>query len=174
MKPLLVLVAIPFLAQAQNPLSAELRTAYTIIKNNLLKMAVRMPEEHYGFKPTADLQTFQQRVAHIADANVRTCSSLNGVRKTLNAASKTKKEELVSALKESFNSCDQAFEAITDATAPQMVPGEIGSPVMPAGTTRTRLSTLWNVVRHSNEMYGYMSVYLRLKGIVPPSTAPQD
>jgi hypothetical protein len=29
------------------------------------------------------------------------------------------------------------------------------------------------MIRHSNEMYGYMSVYLRLKGIVPPSSAPE-
>jgi len=27
-------------------------------------------------------------------------------------------------------------------------------------------------VRHSNELYGYMAVYLRLKGVVPPSSSP--
>jgi hypothetical protein len=26
---------------------------------------------------------------------------------------------------------------------------------------------------HNNEMYGYMAVYLRLKGIVPPSSEPR-
>ena len=29
---------------------------------------------------------------------------------------------------------------------------------------------LGGVLTHGNEMYGTMSVYLRLKGIVPPST----
>jgi hypothetical protein len=51
-----------------------------------------------------------------------------------------------------------------------MVNGRIGSP--PTPDPRTRLSTMWNVVRHSNELYGYMSVYLRLNGVVPPSTGP--
>jgi hypothetical protein len=28
-------------------------------------------------------------------------------------------------------------------------------------------------VAHDNEMYGYMSVYMRLKGVVPPSSEPR-
>jgi hypothetical protein len=171
-----LLIAVPLLltAQTPDPLSADLRTAYTTIKNNLIKMAERMPEDQYGFKPVPEVQTFQQRMAHIAEANVRTCSSLQGARKSVGAASKTAKADLIAALKESFASCDAVFNAMKDSMASQMVPGEIGSPVLPKGEMRTRLSTLWLLVRHSNEMYGYMSVYLRLKGIVPPSTAPQD
>jgi uncharacterized damage-inducible protein DinB len=161
-------------AQQANPLSSEVRTAYTVIKNNLIKMAERMPEDQYTFKPTAEVQNFQQRMAHIADANVRTCNGLLGENKPVGAAAKTAKTDLIAAVKQSFATCDRVFDAMTDAKAAELVPGEIGSPVMPKGETRTRLSTLWNLVRHSNEMYGYMSVYLRVKGIVPPSTAPQD
>ncbi len=160
--------------EAQNPLSDETRQMYVIIRNNLVKMAERMPAENYGFKPTPEIQTFLQRVAHIADANMRTCSALKGEQKSVRASSKTNKPEVIAALKESFETCDAVFNALTDSTAAEMVRGEIGSPPTPPGQTRTRLSQLWNVVRHSNEMYGYMSVYLRLKGIVPPSTAPLD
>ena len=35
----------------------------------------------------------------------------------------------------------------------------------------TRLGALVRNIVHDNEEYGYMSVYLRLKGIVPPSSA---
>jgi len=161
-------------AQTANPMSDELRQIYTIVRNNLIKMSERMPEVNYSFQPTPEIQTFIQRVANIADANMRTCSALRGEQKSVGASSKKTKADVIAALKESFDTCDAVFNALTDATAVQMVRGEIGSPPTPPGQTRTRLSQLWNVVRHSNELYGYMSVYLRLKGIVPPSTAPLD
>ncbi|PWU06715.1 MAG: DinB family protein [Terriglobia bacterium] len=174
MRPVLILtLAVATLqGQTSNPLSTELRVAYTTIKTNLLKMADKMPEDRYLFKPVPEIETFGRRVAHIADANFRTCAGVQGERKTLGAAPKTAKPDLVAALKESFAKCDSAFESLTDATALEQVSGAIGSPPLPGGQTRTRLSTLWHVVRHSNEMYGYMSVYLRLNGVVPPSSAP--
>jgi uncharacterized damage-inducible protein DinB len=169
-----ILGAVSLGAQTANPLSDELRQIYTIVRNNLIKMSERMPEANYSFQPTPEIQTFIQRVAHIADANMRTCSALKGEQKSVRASSKTTKADVIAALKESFETCDAVFNALTDTTAVQMERGEIGSPPTAPGLTRTRLSHLWNVVRHSNELYGYMSVYLRLKGIVPPSTAPLD
>lgn len=157
-------------AQPANPLSTELVQMYTIVKTNLLKMAQRMPEENYAFQPTPQVETFARRVAHIAGANFRTCAGVKGESKSLDVASKTAKGDLVRALQESFDYCDSVFLSLTDASAVEMVNGRIGSPPVPQ--MRTRLSTLWNVVRHSNELYGYMSVYLRLKGVVPPSSSP--
>lgn len=159
-------------AQNPNPLSAEVKWMYGTIKNNLLKLADKMPAENYTFRPTPDVETFGRRVAHIADANMSVCSGLNGERKPLGAASKTSKAELVAALKESFAYCDTVFDALTDQTAMQTVSSRLGGP-FPPDPTRSRLATLYNLVRHSNEMYGYMAVYLRLKGIVPPTSAPE-
>ncbi|HEY7391785.1 MAG TPA: DinB family protein [Bryobacteraceae bacterium] len=157
-------------AQAANPLSTELRQMYTIIKTNLLKMARKMPADDYAFRPVPEVETFARRVAHIAGANLRTCAGLKGETKSIDLRSKTAKADLVAALKESFAYCDGVFESLTDSTAVEMVSGRIGSP--PSQQPRTRLSTLWNVVRHSNELYGYMAVYLRLNGVVPPSSSP--
>jgi hypothetical protein len=157
-------------AQAANPLSSELRQMYTIVKTNLLKMAQKMPEADYEFQPTPEIETFGRRVAHIAGANLRTCAGLNGETRPFGAAGKTSKAELMQALQESFAYCDGVFQALTDKSAVEMVAGRIGSP--PSAEQRTRLSTMWNVIRHSNELYGYMAVYLRLKGVVPPSSSP--
>ena len=74
-------------AQNANPMSAELKQMYTNVKNNHIKMAEKMPEEHYGFKATADVRTFGQLVAHVADSQARTCSLVNGEQKSLNAGS---------------------------------------------------------------------------------------
>ena len=163
-------VACALHAQPGSPLSNELLQSYTIVKNNLLKMAQRMPEDAYAFKPVPEVETFGRRVAHIAGANLRTCAGLKGETRNSNLASKTAKAELVAALQESFAYCDTVFTPLTDAAAVEMVEGRIGSP--PTAQPRTRLSTMWNVVRHSNELYGYMAVYLRLRGVVPPSTSP--
>jgi hypothetical protein len=160
------------LAQNANPLSSEVKWSYGVIQNNLLKLAEKMPAEYYNFRPTPDVETFARRIAHIADANMNVCAGLNGERKTLGAASKTAKADLVAALKESFAYCDRVFDGLTDANASEMVSSRLGGP-FPPSPTRSRLATLYNLVRHSNEMYGYMAVYLRLKGIVPPTSAPE-
>lgn len=157
-------------AQTANPLSTELRHMYTIVKANLLKMAQKMPEQAYSYKPVPDVETFARRVAHIAGANLRTCAGLKGENRPLNFSTKTAKADLVAALQESFAYCDTVFDSLTDATAVEQVNGRIGSP--PAQEPWTRLSIMWNVVRHSNELYGYMAVYLRLNGVVPPSSSP--
>jgi hypothetical protein len=159
-------------AQSPNPLSAEVRWSYATIKKNLTKLAEKMPAENYSFRPTPDVETFARRIAHIADANMNICAGLNGERKPLGAASKTSKGELVAALKESFDYCDRVFDALTDVTAVEMVSSRLGGP-FPPEATRSRLATLYNLVRHSNEMYGYMAVYLRLKGVTPPTSAPE-
>ena len=148
-------------AQTANPLSTEARQAYTGIKNNLVAMADKMSEENYAFKPTPEIRSFGETIAHIADSQLRMCSSVNGQAKSGSAASKTAKADLVAALKESFAECDKAFDALTDATATEIVPGR---------GQRTKLGTLATVTGHGNEEYGYLAVYLRLKGVIPPSS----
>ncbi len=150
--------------QAQdNPLSSDTQRAYEGIKNNLVKMAEAMPEENYGFQPVPEIRTFGQLVGHVADSQARNCSAVLGEPKSVDAGNKTAKADLVAALKESFGICDEAFGGLTDATAAEMIAGRRGS--------RPKLGILNGVVVHSNEEYGYMAVYLRLKGVVPPSSA---
>jgi hypothetical protein len=149
--------------QAQdNPLSTEARQAYNGVKNNVTKMAEKMPEENYGFQPVTEIRTFGALMGHIADAQMGACSAVNGEQKMLNASKKTAKADLVAALKESFTECDKAFESLTDASANLMVKSRRGQ--------RSKLGTLMGVVTHSNEEYGYGAIYLRLKGVVPPSS----
>ncbi len=150
-------------AQAASPHFAEGKQTYTGIKNNLIQMAENMPEENYAFKATPDIRSFGELVAHVADAQSRLCSMATGEQKSVNAAAKTTKADLVSALKESGSICDAAWDGLTDTTAAETV--KMGQ------MQRSKLGMLEFNTLHSNEEYGYMSVYLRLKGIVPPSTA---
>lgn len=149
-------------AQTENPLSTEAKQAYTGVKNNLLKAAEKMPEENYGFKPTPEIRSFGQLIGHIADAQTRTCAAVNSEQKTPSAGSKTSKADLVAALKEAFADCDRAYDSLTDATASSMIKTPRGQ--------RSKLGALVGNTIHDNEEYGYLAVYMRLKGVVPPSS----
>ena len=151
-------------AQAQAPpsVAASAKGAYNRIKTNFIKAAEKMPEENYSFKPVDAVETFGQRVAHIADPQIASCSALTGERKTGAAKSKTSKADLVAAIKESFDACDKAFDALTDANALE--------PVAAGRGQQPRIAVLYGLIVHSNEVYGAMGVYMRLKGIVPPSS----
>jgi uncharacterized damage-inducible protein DinB len=163
---LVCLAAVGPRAQTTSPFITELkRYYYEAVKRNVSAMVEKMPEEHFTFKPVPEMRSFGESVAHVADAQARNCNLVSGAgSKTLDADKKKTKAELLAALKESFAICDGAFAALTDAQANEMV--KMGQ----AGFQLTKLSLIVSMISHSNEQHGYMAVYLRLKGIVPPST----
>ncbi len=153
-------------AQTTSPYIAEIkRYYYEAVKRNLTAMVEKMPEEHFTFKPVPEMRSFGESVAHVADAQARNCNLASGAgSKTVDGDKKKTKAELLAALKESFAVCDAAFAELTDARASEMV--TMGQ----SGFQLSKLSLLVSMIGHSNEQHGYMAVYLRLKGIVPPST----
>ena len=148
--------------RAENPLSSEIRQSYQTVKGNILKSAEEMPEENYSFKPTPDIRSFAQVLAHVAESQMRTCSAILGAPKSIDAASKTSKADLVAALQEAFGQCDKVYETATDADASNMIKTPRGQ--------RTKLGALVANSIHDTEQYGILAVYLRLKGLVPPSS----
>ncbi len=143
-------------------LITEGKASYTSIKNNLLKAADKMPEDAYSFKPTPELQSFGERVAHVA-GQIGQCSALTGERKPNQATGKTAKADLVAALKASFDACDAAWDAMDEKAAMEMVAGR-------GGAQRPKIAVLIGNTLHIDEVYGTMTVYMRLKGVVPPSS----
>lgn len=144
-------------------IAAETKQVYVSVKTNLLAAAEAMPESNYDFKPVPEEMSFGGWVAHVADAQVGICSTLNGQTRRGDAASKTSKADLVAALKASFDECDKAYDALTDANATELVAYGRGQ--------NSRAGRLGYNSSHDQECYGSMAVYMRIKGIVPPSTA---
>jgi uncharacterized damage-inducible protein DinB len=145
-----------------NPLSAELKGRYTGIKNNLLKSAEKMSDENYAFKAADTIRPFGELIGHTSDANLRTCAALKGEQKAAVTTGKTAKADLVAAIKDSFAYCDTVFDSLKDADLTQMV--SMGQRKV------SKQAALWGVIVHDNEMYGTMCVYMRVKGVVPPSS----
>jgi len=153
-------------AQGSAPSTADtIKQLYNAAKNNLMKAADKMPDDGYDFKPTPEQRSFGGWIAHVADAQTAGCSRALGTPKQPTAGSKTTKADLVAALKDSFDTCDAAYSGLTDANANDTVQSFRGP--------MTRLASLAGNVVHDNECYGAIAVYLRLKGIVPPSSEPR-
>jgi hypothetical protein len=145
-----------------NPFSADARQTYALIKDSVLKAADKMPAEYYSFHTVPEVRTFAQMIAHLADAQFRMCAVVKGESPVASVASKATKAELVVALKASFDYCDAVYESMTDATG--------AAKVKWARWEMSKLGLLnWNI-SHDNEMYGIMGAFLRVKGLVPPSS----
>src|ERR1022692_3702066 len=157
-----VLFAAATALRAQSPMTAEVTVVYKGVSADILKAAEKMPEGDYAFQPTSEVRTFGKLIAHVANAQMGLCSIAKGEMKRGDAASKTSKAELVAALKASSEVCDSAYSGMTDAEGATIVKTPLGN--------KSKLGLLNFNVAHDNEMYGTMAVYLRMKGIVPPST----
>lgn len=150
-----------------NPLSAFNKRSYGQVKNWVLRSAEKMPEENYGYKPAETVRSFGQMVGHVADAQYLFCSAVLGETNPgpKIEQSKTSKTDLVAALKEAFVYCDKAYDGMTDAAA--------GQTVKLFGNEMPKLSALNVNISHTAEHYGNLVTYMRIKGVVPPSSEPR-
>jgi uncharacterized damage-inducible protein DinB len=148
----------------ENPLSSWNKIAYSRVKDILLRSAQKMPEENYGFKPADTVRSYGQILGHVADAQYTFCSIAAGEKNPgLDIEhTKTSKTDLIAALNAAFAYCDKAYDAMTDATAVQMI--------KLFGSDAPRLSALTVNNMHDLEHYGNLATYMRIKGIVPPSS----
>ena len=154
----------PATAASTGP-AAEVQRSYAALKTNILKAADKMPAADYSYKPTPEIRTFARVVNHITEAQLRACGALNG---TASASlpsvppETADKAAIVQALQASFSECEKAFTATTDAN--------LSDPFPIGPTKRSRIGLVWGTVSHDNEQYATLALYLRLKGLVPPSS----
>jgi hypothetical protein len=149
-------------AYAQNPFSADAKMNYTGIKNTLLKAADKMPEADYSFKTVPAVRTYGEMIGHIADIQMMLCGMVKGEQAKPVSSGKTSKADLTAALKASFDYCDAVYNSMDDKSGAQSI--------KMFGRDMTKLGVLNFNISHDNEMYGNLVAFLRIKGIVPPSS----
>jgi len=162
-------------------IAGSLSEMYAVIADDLVAAARRMPAEKYGYRPTTEVRSFGQIVAHLAGSQFLYCAQAKGarfdpalltklgpVRKYSEATAASppldapSKDELVALLDHGVAYCKETYGGMTDAAAVEAI-GQ--------GDRRTiRFRPLAENVAHSNEHYGNLVTYLRLEGLVPPST----
>ena len=147
---------------------ATIRTLWQQITGYITTVAEELPESTYAYRPTPEVRSFGQLIGHVAGAQYLFCAAALGeppreeddIEKT-----QTTKAELVAALKASSEYCDRAY-AQTDAAT------QAATTLF--GQERTRFLALTMNATHNGEHYGNLVTYLRLNGIVPPSSRPSS
>ena len=156
------------------PLGGIIQRSFNVFSNYLVMAAEMMPESGYAFKPTPDVRTFREQINHATGAHYSFCNQAGlppGVQKQTppNMTTITSKPAVVAALRDSIVYCNRVLAAATEAWLMEEAPGLGGSS---SGLIRGMRAhaLIYNAV-HSAEDYGTITTYLRMQGIVPPSTA---
>ena len=109
---------------------------------------------------------------HVANANFMICAAAAGEKSpaTGNAEQLTAKADIQKALADSFAYCDTVWASVGTAGREAWA----GEPVDLFGMKLTRASALSFNAAHDWEHYGNVVTYMRLKGMVPPSSQGRD
>lgn len=151
----------------------EVRNIYNTHKGNITKAAEQFPEDKYGWSPTPEIRTWGGLISHIVDDNNNSCATLSGDAapparldqggKPTPAGTGLKKADILAKLAESFARCDKGFDLVTDANMAERN----------GNSNRSKFGILFYNTQHINEHYGNIVTYMRLQGLVPPSSAPR-
>ena len=143
---------------------ASVKSLYEGIKGYITKAAAMVPEKTYAYQPTKEVRTMGQLFGHIANANAMFCNAASGMTAAAagDAEKLATKAEIQKALAASFSTCDHAFQMITAANANETV--------KVIGQTHTRIGAMAFNNAHDFEHYGNIVTYMRINGMVPPSS----
>ena len=158
-------------ALAQKPTAdagvAAIRAQWEAQSGYLLRAAEQMPEADYAFKPVATVRTFGQLIGHVAGTQNLICAAVLGDPERAEdeiEKSMTTKAQLVAAFRTSSDYCRRAY-ALSDAAA--------AGQITMFGEKQSRMDALALNAVHDGEHYGNVVTYLRIKGMVPPSSQPR-
>jgi uncharacterized damage-inducible protein DinB len=161
-------------AQTPRPpqtMTVFLQEQYATLKRNLTGAAEKMPAEHFSFRPTPEVRTYAELFAHTIETQYFYCNTVksgpNPVAGKNLEKSITDKAGVVQMVKDGFAYCDDVFANLTDEKVAAMV-GMGAAPNTRQVASGTRMTM---VVVHGNEHYGNIVTYMRIKGVVPPSSA---
>jgi uncharacterized damage-inducible protein DinB len=154
---IIVIVAMVLLstssARAQQPdakeLGAALGKSFAELSGWILKSAEMVPDDKYSYKPAPTVRTFGELLGHVADGSNYFCGRAAGKKvqwSDANAKGDTTKAAIVPKLKEALDACSAAHGT-----------GNIGMLIQNFG--------------HANLHYGNVATYMRMLGLVPPSSS---
>ena len=161
-----------FIGDVPSSIADSVGDSLKFVEGSFLGVAEAMPEEKYGFIPTAgkfdDARSFGEQVKHVACAQFAFFNEFEGKQPPADCErgghdpAKTK-EELIKYLKDSFDYSNRVLATLTPANALDRVEGRYAAP-------NTKMAMGVISVWHMSDHYGQLVEYLRMNGIVPPMT----
>lgn len=162
------------LAQSTNhigrrDIGKELDVWVSKTEEQLVPAAAAMPEDKYGFAPTAGefegVRTFAEQVKHLSAANYILASEVLGEKPPHGENGEKapdflkSKAEIMEYLKGSFALLHRAAAAINKGNEEEIVKFD-----------RTRPGLIIDALIHCDDHYGQIVEYLRMNGIGPPAS----
>ncbi|HEY1468231.1 MAG TPA: DinB family protein [Candidatus Acidoferrum sp.] len=160
-------------------LSATLLDQWNEIGRKLIAMAEDFPEDKYDYKLTANMRSFTERLIHAAAANYFFTNSALGEKlpgdEDPPRAQFKNKASVVEYVKKSFADGAAAIKSKGDSGISDLAVDPFGyDDPKHAGKAQIRLNDLaHNLIEHSGEVYGQLSVYYRVAGMTPPESRPK-
>lgn len=141
------------------------------IGRKLIAMAEDFPANKYDYKPTPSVGSFAQRMIHAAAANYFFTNLALGKKAPAEEDPKRdqfkSKAEIVAYVKKSFADGAAAIKSKGDRGMSALI-------VDPFSNQQTRVSDFaYGLIEHSGEIYGQLTVYYRVAGMVPPESRPK-
>ncbi len=163
-----VAAAVPSLLSAQTPppsLAKELAASFQRAATEILDVAEVMPAEKYGYKPTPEVSSFGDQLVHVAGITQRFIDTAKGTKTEAVHHGAMTKPEITDLLKKTFQSAQEMLTPLTDV--------QLLEPVkFPFGDRTVTRATFWQGPLYQiRNHHGQLVVYLRMNGIVPPTTA---
>jgi len=151
----LVLSVSPLSAQSETALDMprlkeELGKSFAEVSSLVMKSADMVPADKYTYRPVATVRTFGELVAHVADSYTWYCSRASGRNLEWSGAiekGKTDKATVTQKLSEAMAVCTAAH-----------------------GGSNANIGPLFSNINHTSLHYGNIITYLRMLGLVPPSS----
>lgn len=162
-----LLAAPPPPLAAQDSLVRSLSDQYAHGRDLLMATAELLDAELYAYRPAEEVRSSGQILAHIANSQLTFCALAAGEERPTTEYfedTRTTKPEILDALEQGFSYCDQVFNETRDADLP--------AERTLFETDTTVLGVLVFNLKHNDNHYGNLVTYMRLNGIVPPSSRP--
>ncbi len=160
--------AAPAGAVVQGPIMTTLKADWQRVRDMVVNISDIVPEEKYGFQATPDVRTFRELFQHITTEGVNflgPLADLEGITRlnTQGITAMTTKADLMKAMKDSYDWQAKVIDGLSEAQAMEMTQGR--------GGMSPRWNAIVNLLIDNMDHYGNLVTYVRLNGMVPPTTA---
>lgn len=161
-----------FLGDVPTTIAGSVAETLKFAEGNFLGVAEAMPDDKYDYIPTAgkfdDARSFGEQVKHVACAQFAFFNEFEGKKPPEDCergghdSAKTK-TELIKYLKDSFDYSNRVIQTLTADNALDRIEGRYAAPNTKLGIS---VVSVWHMTDH----YGQLVEYLRMNGLVPPTT----
>ena len=170
-----LLVSVAWLAvapsgTAQTTVLAPVKTQWDHTRTLVEGLVAQVPEDLYDFRPTPEVRSFREQFTHLIDENFRLMAQAAGEPPPMekSAIEQLKgRDDILKALKDSYDYGAKVWMGMTDQTAMEMIPGR-------GGQQQLRWAPILVQIIDNMNHYGNLVVYVRLKGMVPARTAARQ